>query len=125
MGIILLIVLLFFVAGIVIGRLAHNNFALSKKLNLVAYLLCVVFIIALSKNGTGAAICGALLTALPYYGGYSITKPETVVHRGRNKYTLACKNCGSENLEIIYEDKDSVMYKCKDCGQPTIAELRK
>ncbi|MBR1788552.1 MAG: hypothetical protein IJ762_05115 [Bacteroidaceae bacterium] len=125
MGTVLLIALLFFVAGIVIGRLAHNHFDLSKKLNMVAYGLCGVLIVALSANGTGAAIWGALFTALPYYGGYRITQPETVVHRGRNKYTLKCKDCGSENLEILYEDEDSVTYKCKNCGQIVITELRR
>jgi len=39
-----------------------------------------------------------------------------IMKRGSKKmHNLRC-NCWSQNLEKLREDKDTVTYKCNDCG---------
>lgn len=42
---------------------------------------------------------------------------KTEIHRFGHKYSLECSECGYGNLEILREEDNVVVTKCKRCGQ--------
>lgn len=126
MGLIM-ILLIPFVIGIIVGLIERNNYSLANIIQIVlAVPLLGLFIYLWITDGFWSGMLLILLLGIPFGVGMHITGlPDTVVHRGSRRYSLECKNCGCTKLEILCEDENHVTYKCRNCGTPVITELRK
>ena len=106
------IIVLFVVS--IICRLLRS---LSEVVDYIAYLIVLAaFIIVWINAGFWFGLLAGFVGMIAIYLLFGIGSGTEVKKFGR-KYTLSCKDCGYDDLEILEENEVGVCTRCKRCGK--------
>jgi len=102
---------------VIIGFILRVLRSIFVWLDYIAYaLIFICSIIVWISDGFGPALItffgGAIAISLLFGIG-----SKTEIRKFGHKYSLECSKCGYGNLEIIRDENDVVITKCKRCGQ--------